>query len=268
MRNLFVPFVLQTPLYEYKEPTQEQLDIVIKQLENPPTIAVLTDAAIKRYVGSTAYGMFKCVNSDETCNTIYLNSKLMEHAEENMTIERTKNVAVLLAVKMLHETVHWLFYHIVGKSNGNMDTPATPIQRAESGNAFEVLAFNFIMEHEEDAATFRVNHLIGHSYDFFFNVPNSWRDQLLSNCYWTNRIIDEKVLKIQPEICGLRRWGSKNNKPSLFVQLKSCYINDNKTAIDVEPIAFVLNGSSSDDDDNEQCRVFHQKNSCKVKSIN
>jgi hypothetical protein len=73
-----------------------------------------------------------------------------------MTIERTKNFAVLLAIKILHEMVHWLFYQLVGKSNSNMDTPATPIQRAESGNGFEILAFNFIMEHEEDAATFRV----------------------------------------------------------------------------------------------------------------
>jgi hypothetical protein len=63
---------------------------------------------------------------------------------------------VLLAIKILHEIVHWLYYHLVGKLNSNMDTPATPIQRAESGNGFEVLAFNFIMEHEEDSATFRV----------------------------------------------------------------------------------------------------------------
>jgi hypothetical protein len=73
-----------------------------------------------------------------------------------MTVERTKNTAVLLAIKILHEMVHWMFYHLVGKLNGNMDTPATPIQRAESGNGFEILLSNFVMEHEEDGATFRV----------------------------------------------------------------------------------------------------------------
>ncbi|CAF1527909.1 unnamed protein product, partial [Didymodactylos carnosus] len=110
---------------------------------------------------------------------------LIEHADESMTVERTKNVAVLLAIKILHEIVHWLFYHLAGKLNDNMDTPATPIQRAESGNGFEILVSNCVMEHEEDTATFRINHLIGRSYDFFFNIPNLWRDQLLSNYYWT-----------------------------------------------------------------------------------
>jgi hypothetical protein len=52
------------------------MDAVIKQLEKLPTIAVLTDAAIKRHVGSKAYGMFKCVKSDDSANTIYLNSKV------------------------------------------------------------------------------------------------------------------------------------------------------------------------------------------------
>ncbi|CAF0987709.1 unnamed protein product [Rotaria sp. Silwood1] len=268
MKKLFVPFSVQTPLYEYKEPTQQLLDVVTKQLEKPPTIVVLTDAAIKRHVGSKAYGMFKCVKNDHNSNTIYLNSKLVEHAEENMTVERTKNLAVLLAIKILHEMVHWLFYHLVGKLHGNMDTPATPTQRAESGNGFEILVTNFIMEHEEDTATFRVNHLIGHSYDFFFNIPNSWRDQLLSNYYWTNQIIDETAFWIHPEICGLRCWVLNNNKSSVFFQLKSCYVSENQAVIDVEPITFVLNTTSSDDDDDDddrKCRVFHQKNSCKVK---
>jgi hypothetical protein len=90
-------------------------------------------------------------------------------------------------------------------------------------------------------------------------------------CYILDGIINEKALWIRPEICGLRRWGSNNDKSSLFLQLKSSYVNGNQLAIDVEPITFVSNGTSSnddDDDDDGQCRVFHQKNSCKVKSVN
>ncbi len=79
----------------------------------------------------------------------------MEHAEENMTVERTKNAAMLLAIKILREMVHSLFYHVAGKLNGNMDTPATPTQHAESGNGFEILVSNFITEHKEDRANFR-----------------------------------------------------------------------------------------------------------------
>ncbi|CAF1625056.1 unnamed protein product [Rotaria sp. Silwood1] len=242
MKKLFVPFSVQTPLYEYKEPTQQLLDVVIKQLEKPPTIVVLTDAAIKRHVGSKAYGMFKCVKNDHNSNTIYLNSKLVEHAEENMTVERTKNFAVLLAIKILHEMVHWLFYHLVGKLNGNMDIPATPTQRAESGNGFEILVTNFIMEMKKTPQ--------------HFGYLKSYQ------------IIDETAFWIHPEICGLRCWGLNNNKSSVFFQLKSCYVSENQAVIDVEPITFVLNTTSSDDDDDDddrKCRVFHQKNSCKVK---
>ena len=69
----------------------------------------------------------------------------MEHAEENMTVERTKNVAVLLGIKLLHEMVHWLFYHLVGKLNGNMDTPATLTQRAKSGMVLKFyLSFSLV----------------------------------------------------------------------------------------------------------------------------
>ncbi|CAF4043575.1 unnamed protein product, partial [Rotaria sordida] len=192
--------------------------------------------------------------------------KLLEHAGENMTVERTKNVAVLLAIKILHGIVHWLFYHLVSKLNGNMDTSSISIQRAENGNNFENLLCNFIMGHEKDTATFRVNHLIGRSYDFFFNVPNAWRDQLLSNDYWTNHIIDEKAFLIPFEICELRRWGSNIDKSSLFFQLKSCHVSENQAPIGVEPITLVLNETSTDDDDDDddgRCRVFCQKNSCK-----
>ncbi len=82
-----------------------------------------------------------------------------------------------------------------------------------------------------------------------------------------DEIIDQKAFWIHPKICGLRRWGAINDKSSLFFQLKSCYVSGNQEAIDVEPIAFVLNETSSDDDEDEDklCRVFHQKNSCKVK---
>lgn len=87
-------------------------------------------------------------------------------------------------------------------------------------------------------------------------------------CCILDQIVDEKALSIHPEICGLRRWGSNNDKFSLFRQLKSCYVSENEAAIDIEPIIFGLNGTSSDDDDDGRCHVFHQKNSCKVKSIN
>lgn len=60
----------------FQEATQEQIDIVLKQLEKPPTISYLTDGCIKRYIGSKAYGMFKCLKNDYNCDTIYLNSKV------------------------------------------------------------------------------------------------------------------------------------------------------------------------------------------------
>jgi len=55
----------------------------------------------------------------------------------------------------------------------------------------------------------------------------------------------------------------------VFFQLKSCYVTENQEAIDVGSIAFVLNETFSDgeEDDDNICRVFHQIASCKVKSI-
>jgi hypothetical protein len=85
------------------------------------------------------------------------------------------------------------------------------------------------------------------------------------------RIVIVNLLHTAPQTGRIVRpgWGSNNDKSSLILQLKSCYVSGNQPAIDVKPITLVLNGISSDDnDDDGQCRVFHQNNSCKVKSVN